>query len=75
MNGVIRHAVALHCIEWHAMLLDGVVWHGGHDVAWYGTRLHCTGCMALHCISWCDIAWHDLAVLIIHTTAVMRGKN
>ena len=66
MNGVIRHDVALHCIEWHAMLLDGVVWHGGHDVAWYGTRLHCTGCMALHCISWCDIAWHDLAVLIIH---------
>ena len=27
MNGVIRHDVALHCIEWHAMLLDGVAWH------------------------------------------------
>ena len=67
MNGVIWYVVALHCIEWHAMLLDGGAWHGGHDVAWYGTRLHCTGCMALHCISLRDIAWHDLAVLIIHT--------
>ena len=68
MNGVTWHAVALHCTEWHAMVLNGVTYHGGHDVACYGTRLHCTGCMAFLCMSWCGIAWHGLAVLIVQCT-------
>ena len=64
---ILWHGVALHCMEWRGIIPYGVAWHGGQDVAWYGTRLHCTGCMAFLCMSWCGIAWHGLAVLIVHT--------
>ena len=60
-----------YCIsnEWRCMAWGGIALHGmaRYGVAWNGTGLHCTGCMVLHFMSWCDIAWHGLAVLIVHT--------
>ena len=53
-------------MAWGGIALHGMARYG---VAWNGTGLHCTGCtcMVLHFMSWCDIAWHGLAVLIVHT--------
>ena len=52
MNGVVGCGIALHGMARHV-----VAWHGRHDVSWYGAGLHCTGCMAFLCMSWCSMAW------------------
>ena len=64
MNGVVCmwHGVALNCMEWRGMLLHGMV-----GMMFHGMAPDCIAQVVWRSFVCHGVAWHGLAVLIVHT--------